>query len=1090
MLRKDLMRFLGLFVGVDRQLDPAIRAPSFAGRDARSLYAAYADLNDPSSIKEDPDTILLTGDNATRHAVLRELETLVDRSEEETPEGEPYTAAHIHFSCHGTPDGRLLLADARADDIQATALDIEDLCPYLSGLKVGTTIVTFDSCFSGTVAGLLLGMSSPGRERNRALRTLSGQQRAIMAASCDNEFAWESSRHGHGLLTYALLEGLFGTGARPEHGRIRIGAWLDYSSSLVNREASRMGRQQTPFCDFHVNAPVGGEPPAIPHRIPGPRRSRQLAEHQLHVVGPDPHNLAAYGLDEQTIGALCRRLDDAIRGSQEKGRLNELQQRAIAEGALTGEKNFVIAAPTSSGKTLIGELAVLVTNRRGLKSVVLVPYKALAEEQWEEFSRTFGPAGIRAVRSYGGVNDDDALINNNHFDVAFLTYEKFTMLALTRHSLLTALGLVVLDEAHMISDEGRGRVVELLLTFLLDHQRRSGGVPVILALSAALGDLNGFPQWLNEATLIEEPHYCRPVPLEERVVAPTGNYMYVDSSTGEVKRNLIFSPAISFDGLRPGWNYEAEVRTRTAAALVKELMHHEERVVIFRDMRRSVITFAKLLARILGLRPAAQALGRFAHNGNARDSSRASVALSESLQLGVGIHVSDLDQHERREVEGAYRNREFQVLVSTSGLAMGVNMPATVVVIADHQRWRGRMWKPYLVSEYKNMAGRAGRWMHGIRRGVSYLVAISEAEAERLCRRYVQGTPERLVSRLTSFTPEDLTLALLTLSGRVTPQRLEQMVAKTFEGYQQQTNAGWRACRRAELTAAISNLERAQFVERLPEGTFDATEYGRIAGRGAISFASAFGIRTVAERAASEGEPLDEATVVTLIQLADELHDVYTPCGNDEEDYWKVRVKAALGDQRRSVFSALQEHDDVRVRTGRLKRVYAILMWLQQKPILEIEASFSKEYQQGEPAAAAIRSAASRTSDLLPCVTAILTTRFPDRADDLAKMALVLRPRLEIGVARRSAPLLRARLGLRRVDLAHLDSLGITTPEALREALVGKVPDVISHFGSNAAADLLTVLDRRLAPSGRQVQVLEEELQLELIKDLGSMADL
>jgi replicative superfamily II helicase len=810
-----------------------------------------------------------------------------------------------------------------------------------------------------------------------------------------------------------------------------------------------------------------------------------LIETELHVVGSDPRDLGKYGLGEHVISALRAHLSGT---ASEDAMLNALQLRAIAQGVLTGKKNMVIAAPTSSGKTLIGELAVLTTHRRGLKSIVLLPTRALTDEKWEEFDRAFGPVGLRAVRSFGGANDDDGRIKNNDFDVAFLTYEKFAMLAFTRPSLLAAVGLVVVDETHMIADEGRGRTVELLLTMLRDRQRQHDA-PQIIALSAALGDLSGFPEWLNFAELVVEPADARPVPLEERVVAPSGTYYWCDGETHEVKSGIAFTEPAQLDMAQsdPFWA-DTNIRTRVAAAVIRELAGNGEQLLIFCSLRRSVIALAKLVAEQLGLPPADKALARLGESGIARDPCRASDVLVKTLEDGVGLHVSDLDQAERRGVEGAFRDREFRVLVATSGLAMGVNTPATTVIVAHHRHYRGK-WVDYAVAEYKNMAGRAGRWIRGVSKGVSYLIATSDWEAQELLRKYVLGVPERLISRLDVIGTEDLTLALLALSGRTTPQRLDQLVRSTFYGYQHADDAAWRRERAVEMAAAIEVLEEAGFLKRHEDGTVSATEYGRIAGRGGISFASALEIRTAAESLVAVGEPIDELALVALIQLTNELHELHTPCNWDEESQWSTAVAQALKG-RQSMLRALGAGPDYKVRTGRLKRLYSILMWLQNRPIQAIDDRFSKHYQSGEPAAAAIRSAASRTSDLLPSVGAILASRFPERADEILKRAVELRPRLEIGVGRKAAALIRARLGLSRAAATALEQLGITSPEELHTAIVAKRREVMGLLTSLGAAHVLAAIERRLSARGTQVQAIEAQLQLQLLRDLGSLDEL
>lgn len=90
--------------------------------------------------------------------------------------------------------------------------------------------------------------------------------------------------------------------------------------------------------------------------------------------------------------------------------------------------------------------------------------------------------------------------------------------------------------------------------------------------------------------------------------------------------------------------------------------------------------------------------------------------LMETLEQGVGFHSADLTFDERRVVEHGFRNRQFKVLISTSTLAVGLNMPSCNVFISPdkwcYEKDFGMPWKtPILRSEYENMGGaRGGGW--------------------------------------------------------------------------------------------------------------------------------------------------------------------------------------------------------------------------------------------------------------------------------------------------------------------------------------------------------------------------------------------
>ena len=61
-----------------------------------------------------------------------------------------------------------------------------------------------------------------------------------------------------------------------------------------------------------------------------------------------------------------------------------IQEKAVSKGVLQGQ-NMLVVAPTSSGKTFIGEIAVVRAARKQKRAFYLVPFKAIAEEKLVDF---------------------------------------------------------------------------------------------------------------------------------------------------------------------------------------------------------------------------------------------------------------------------------------------------------------------------------------------------------------------------------------------------------------------------------------------------------------------------------------------------------------------------------------------------------------------------------------------------------------------------------------------------------------------------------------------------------------------------------
>lgn len=71
----------------------------------------------------------------------------------------------------------------------------------------------------------------------------------------------------------------------------------------------------------------------------------------------------------------------------------------------------------------------------------------------------------------------------------------------------------------------------------------------------------------------------------------------------------------------------------------------------------------------------------------------------ESIQAmtkhGIAVHHAGLDHLDRREIEQAFKTSRLHLLVATSTLAVGVNLPAHLVVIKGTSMWNGQGFREY-----------------------------------------------------------------------------------------------------------------------------------------------------------------------------------------------------------------------------------------------------------------------------------------------------------------------------------------------------------------------------------------------------------
>ncbi|HXE81699.1 MAG TPA: DEAD/DEAH box helicase, partial [Gemmatimonadales bacterium] len=1036
------MRVLAVCVGINRQQDPDLKVLPFAGDDASALWALVSDWSEAlaGGRFEPEDCVRLTDVDATRANVLAALDAAAERSALGS-----YDLALIHFAGHGESTGHLLTYDA-TEGAPESGISLDEIAAATGRIRAGHIVIAFDACFSGR-AGLLeprrATACGDAAEVMAQLTALADERRAVLWACGADERAYESPRLGHGLLSYGLVHALEQP-ERLERGTdLSLTDWIGQALRTAAHEAALEGRTQTPGMRLTWQGVT-----ALPRPTLGPRRRAQLAEREIFDITPDTASLGAYGFDSNILDAVARRIGG--------GRLTEMQRRAVAPGGLLAGRNLVVSAPTSTGKTLIGELAALGARHRGRRSVILMPARALVQEKYEEFAATFGPAGVVAVRSYGGVEDEDAALAALQFDVAFMTYEKCLAYCLTRPDLLDALGAVILDEAHLLGDKERGRSVELLLALVRERQAQGQDIQVV-ALSAALGDLGGLPEWIRAATVMPDP---RPVPLRVGVVDPTGRYRYrveIGDRTTEGTEQLF--PAVLIPHGGPAYARPRRAREAVTTAVIERVLKDEDgQALIFRAHRPETRALARQLGQACALGPSRDAVARLAPAGMASDESRASAQLRECLESGVAFHLSDLELRERAIVEQAIGDGDVRVTVATSTLAMGINTPATDVVVVDSERYGGATLGnvKFSVGEMRNMVGRAGRWIAGAREGRAFIVAASTPEADELYAEYVVGAPEPLVSQLDRMKHDDMVIALVGSGRAESTAEVVEAALDTFYGFQHGGDTHWRQEFRRGLRAAVTRLVQAGLVNREVNAGADdrltLTAVGSVCARESLRSASAAAVLAGADAIARAGEPLDEIALVVLAQITEELDAVPTSMSRNDSGQWNAPTQRLLPKRRVTVRTLA--HADGDKHTCRLKRVCAILAWVRGVPLRDIEADFGRHYPDadGQTFAGPIRTIAERTAHVLRGLAALLAAREPNRAAEFQAMVRVLRPRLELGIERAAADLGRARLGLSRAEICALAADGCTSAEALAEALERAPDRMAALFGSSRAA--------------------------------------
>ncbi|MCM2501989.1 DEAD/DEAH box helicase, partial [Neorhizobium galegae] len=632
------MSFKGLFVGIDRFHSPEIRDLSCAARDATALEATFADTLGG-------ETVLLTDQEATLSRIEDELRKLTGCDTDDT--------VVIAFSGHGSETHELIVHDTRYEDIESTSLPLDRLQEWFSKIPARRVILFLDCCFSGGLGAKVLQVPAIPRNISSTearLQKLAGDGRLIFTASAATEEAWEFSSHGHGLLTYYLLEALRGPAEIAEAGRLSVYQMLEYVTERVKVAANQIGKSQNPAMRGQIDGGL-----SWPVFAQGARFEAAFPSARQTPVNSDIQSLATHGFPAEILTAWAQSIPS----------LNSLQVEAINEYGILQGKDLLVSAPTSSGKTMIGELAALRQVMDRKRAIFLLPLKALVADKRRQFEKIYSRFALRVIEATGETDDVSPIIRGK-YDIALLTYEKFAALALAFPHVLAQAGAIVVDEVQMIADQSRGANLEFILT-LMKMRRREGIEPQIIALSAVIGDTGGLEVWLGGRLLRRTE---RPVPLREGVLRHDGSFRYIDPADGTEKVERAVVVRMGMKDSAQDW----------IIPLVRKLTSAGEHIIVLRETKSESRNVGNYLAAQLGLASAAEAVRRIPR----LDPSQAHNDLVADLQRGVAFHNADLQPAERQVIEEEFRREGSGLLVisATTTLAMGVNTPANSVIIA------------------------------------------------------------------------------------------------------------------------------------------------------------------------------------------------------------------------------------------------------------------------------------------------------------------------------------------------------------------------------------------------------------------------
>src|SRR5580692_4308268 len=381
--------------------------------------------------------------------------------------------------------------------------------------------------------------------------------------------------------------------------------------------------------------------------------------------------------------------------------------------ALVTGHGVLVAAPTGSGKTVVGEFAVHLALAQGRKCFYTTPIKALSNQKYTDLVRRYDHDTV------GLLTGDNSI--NGEAPVVVMTTEVLRNMLYTGSSTLAGLGYVVLDEVHYLADSSRGAVWEEVIIHLPESVR-------VVALSATVSNAEEFGEWLDQVrggtAVVVDEH--RPVPLWQHVLAGNRLYdLFTDDEHSRVNPELLRvaqrdtwierkAPQRPGRGGRRPRRFSPAYRPDTIARLDSDGLLPAITFIFSRAGCNAAVEQCLVAGLRLTTPEEVEVIQQIAERRTADIPPEDLAVLGygewlEGLRRGIAAHHAGMLPAFKEVVEELFAAGLVRAVFATETLALGINMPARTVVIEKLDKWNGETHANLTAGEYTQLTGRAGR---------------------------------------------------------------------------------------------------------------------------------------------------------------------------------------------------------------------------------------------------------------------------------------------------------------------------------------------------------------------------------------------
>ena len=443
--------------------------------------------------------------------------------------------------------------------------------------------------------------------------------------------------------------------------------------------------------------------------------------------------------------------------------LDKFQKDAIKN--IEQNKSVVVSAPTGSGKTLIADYIIERDFKKGIRVVYTAPIKALSNQKYKEFSRSYGEKNV-------GIITGDVQKNTEAL-ILIMTTEIYRNMVLSNDPFISEVSYVVFDEIHYINDIERGYVWEESIIFSKPNVR-------VLCLSATIPNADEFARWIeaikgHEVVVVR--HEERPVPLHVN---------FYDAELGvttlkNLKDAMDIPDYHKIIPRNPGFRHRQKQKIPSHFELIKDIRSNLP-CMFFSFSRQGCQkkAFELFQKNVFPMNPEISAFVRGKLSGTSPEINKLDSArlLRQVLPFGIAFHHAGMLPILKEIVEELFEKGMINVLYTTETFAVGINMPAKSVCFESLRKFDGISFRLMNSKEYFQISGRAGR--RGIdKEGFVYIMVERKFFEYDRVKKIIQSDTSPITSqfRLSVNT-------VLNLIMQHDEKEIDEILCKSFHSFQ------------------------------------------------------------------------------------------------------------------------------------------------------------------------------------------------------------------------------------------------------------------------------------------------------------------